>query len=132
MGVFKFTLNDYKKKTKKTQKVKGIIDFIANATLSDKHNRLLPGKKHQIIYLPDGTYNPARYSGPGTNLKTRISRNDQPLSYVDKVAEAHDIRYGVENDVRAADNRMVQLLQKAKAQKLDSNFNLNQGLLNRG
>ena len=33
----------YGKKTKKTQKGKGIIDFIANVTLSDKHNRLLPG-----------------------------------------------------------------------------------------
>ena len=93
---------------------------------------MLPGEKHQIIYLPDGTYNPARYSGPGTNLKVRISRNDQPLSYVDKVAEAHDLRYAlasVDGDVRAADNKMVQLLQKAKAQKLDSNFNINQGLM---
>ena len=38
-----------KKKTKTTQKGKGIIDGIANALLSDKH---------KIIYLPDGTYNP--------------------------------------------------------------------------
>ena len=121
-----------KKKNKKTQKGKGIIDGIANAILSDKHNRLLPGEKHQIIYLPDGTYNPARYSGPGTNLKVRISRNDQPLSYVDKVAEAHDLRYAlasVDNDVRIADNKMVQLLQKGKLQQLDSNFNINQGLM---
>ena len=103
-----------KKKTKKTQKGKGIIEGIANAILSDKHNRLLPGEKHQIIYLPDGTYNPARCSGPGTNLKVRIGRNDlrYPLAIVD-------------GDVRAAENRMVQLLQKAKAQKLDSNFNIN-------
>ena len=72
-----------------------LIPGIANAILSDKHNRLLPGEKHQIIYLPDETYNPARYSGPGTNLKVRISRNDQPLSYVDKVAEAHDLRYAL-------------------------------------
>ena len=34
-----------------------------------------------------------------------------------------------DNDVRIADNRMVQLFQKAKAQKLDSNFNINQGLM---
>ena len=44
-----------KKKTKKTQKGKGIIDGIANAILSDKHNRLLPGEKHQIKYLNDRT-----------------------------------------------------------------------------
>ena len=119
-----------KKKTKKTQKGKGIIDRLGNAILSDKHNRLLPGEKHQkktyqmelIIQLDTQDH----------NLKVRISRNDQPLSYVDKVAKAHDIRYAlasIEGDVRAADNRMVQLLEKAKAQKLDSNFNINQGLM---
>ena len=52
--------------------------------LYNKHNRLLPGERHQVIYLPDGTYNPAKYSGPGTNLKVRISRNDQLLSFVVK------------------------------------------------
>ena len=55
--------------------------------LSNKHNRALPGERHQIIYLSDGTYSPAVYSGPGTNLRVRIGRNDQPLSYVDKVAQ---------------------------------------------
>jgi len=121
-----------KKKNKKTQKGKGFFDSMANAVLSDKHNRLLPGEKHQIIYLPDGTYSPAVYSGPGTQLKVRISRNDQPLSYVDKVAEAHDLRYAlasVDGDVRTADNKMVQSLQRGKVQKLDSNFNINQGLM---
>ena len=117
---------------KRKQKGKGIIDGIANAVLSNKHNRLLPGERHQVIYLPDNTYNPARYSGPGTNLKVRIGRNDQPLSFVDKVAEGHDLRYAlatVDNDVRVADNKMVQLLQKGQAPKLNSNVNINQAML---
>ena len=74
--------------------------------------RLMPGEKHQIIYLPDGTYNPARFSGPGTQLDTRIRRGDKPLSYVDTVAQGHDLRYALaqtEADVRTADNKMVQL-----------------------
>ena len=85
-----------------------------------------------MIYLSDGTYNPAVYSGPGTNLSTRIKRGDQPLSYVDKTAEAHDLRYALANnnqDIRTADLRMVQSLKKARASKLDSNFNLNQAEL---
>ena len=111
---------------------KGFIDSISNKVLSNKHNIALPNEKHQIIYLPDGTYNPARYSGPGTNLKVRIGRNDQPLSYVDKVAEGHDLRYALAStdaDIRTADNKMIQLLTKAQQQKLDSNFNINQGML---
>ena len=58
---------------KRKQKGKGIIDGIANSVLSNKHNRLLPGERHKVIYLPDGTYNPAKYSGPGTNLKVKRS-----------------------------------------------------------
>ncbi len=78
------------KKIKK-QKGRGIIDATANMVLINKHNRLLPGHKHQIIYLPDGTYNSVRYSGPGTQLETRLRRGDKPLSYVDTVAQAHDL-----------------------------------------
>ncbi len=78
--------------------------------LSNKHNRLIPGEKHQIIYLPDGTYSPAVFSGPGTQLETRLRKSDKPLSYVDKVAETHDLRYGLAQtaaDVSTADNKMV-------------------------
>ena len=111
---------------------KGFIDSIAKKLFPNKHNIALPGEKHQIIYLSDGTYNPARFSGPGTNLSTRIKRGDQPLSNVDKTAEAHDLKYALANnnqDKRAADIRMVQSLNKARANKLDSNFNINQAEL---
>ena len=118
---------------KRKQKGKGFYDALSNKILSDKHNRALPGEKHQIIYLAsDNTYNPAVYSGAGTNLSTRIARNDQPLSYVDKIAQGHDLRYALSNtdaDVRTADNQMIQLLNKARMNKLDSNFNINQANL---
>ena len=75
-------------KKAKARKGKGILDATANMVLSNKHNRLMPGEKHQIIYLPnDNTYNPAVYSGAGTQLELRIKRGDKPLSYVDKVAQ---------------------------------------------
>ncbi len=34
-----------------------------------------------------------------------------------------------DEDIRTADNKMIQLLTKAQAKKLDSNFNINQGML---
>ena len=116
-------------KKAKARKGKGILDATANMVLSNKHNRLMPGEKHQIIYLPDGTYNPARYSGPNTQLETRLRRGDKPLSYVDKVAQGHDLRYALaqsEADVRTADNKMVQLIAQGRRSGKDSNFNLNQ------
>ena len=116
-------------KKAKARKGKGILDATANMVLSNKHNRLMPGERHQIIYLPDGTYNPARFSGPGTQLETRIKRGDKPLSYVDKVAQTHDLRYALaqtEADVRTADNKMVQLIAQGRRSGKDSNFNLNQ------
>ena len=64
------------------------------------------------------------YSGPGTNLETRIRRGDKPLSYVDKTAMAR-----TNQDVRDADNRMVQQLNKATTMNLDSQFNIKQASL---
>ena len=120
------------KKAKKSQKGKGIIDGLQNMVLSTKLNKALPNERHQIIKLPDGSWNPAVYSGPGTNLETRIRRGDKPLSYVDKTAEAHDLRYALartDQDVRDADNRMVQQLNKATTMNLDSQFNIKQANL---
>ena len=120
------------KKTKKSQKGKGIIDGLQNMILDTSLNRALPGEKHQIIKTASGKYAPAVYSGPGTNLETRIRRGDKPLSYVDKTAEAHDLRYSLANteqDVRNADVRMVQQLKKATTMNLDSQFNIKQASL---
>jgi hypothetical protein len=116
-------------KKAKARRGKGIIDATANMLLSNKHIRALPNEKHQIIYLPDGTYNSARYSGPGTQLETRLKRGDKPRSYEDTVAEAHDLRYALaqtEADVRTADSKMVQLIVQGRRSGKDSNFSLNQ------
>ena len=43
------------KKRKSRIKGKGFIDSISNKVLSNKNYIALPGEKHQIIYLPDGT-----------------------------------------------------------------------------
>lgn len=105
---------------------------VANFILSNKHNTALPGEKHQVIYLPDGTYNAAVYSGPGTNLEVRLTRGDQPLSSVDKEAQAHDIRYllaNTEDDVKKADETMINKLNDVRARGLDSSFNINQAEL---
>ena len=53
---------------------------------------------------------------------------------MDKVAEAHDLRYlaSVDNDVGTAYNRMIESLQKAQAQKLDSYFYINQAMVVKG
>jgi hypothetical protein len=105
---------------------------VANFILSNKHNTALPGEKHQVIFLPDGTYNPAVFSGPGTNLEVRLKRGDEPLSAVDKMAQAHDIRYllaNTEDDVVKADETMIEKLNDVRSKGLDSNFNINQAEL---
>lgn len=115
------------------QRGAGVIDKLSNLILDTSQNQLFPGEKHQIIYNDKTkTYMGAVYSGPGTHLTERLKRGDKPLSYVDSVAELHDINYGLaktNDDIRNADNRMVASLTKAKNQKLDSDFNINQAML---
>jgi len=111
------------------------MDKVSNFLLSNKHNLALPGERHQVIYLPDKTYNPARFSGPGTRLDIRIPRNEPGLSYIDNVAKRHDLEYLFsqnENDVKLADEHMIQKLNQAREQKLDYPININQAELIRG
>ena len=111
------------------------MDKISNFILSNKHNQALPGEKHQVIYMNDNTYNPARFSGPGTRLDIRVPRNEQGLSYVDNVAKRHDLEYlfaKTEDDVKRADEHMIMKLDEARAKKLDYPININQAELIRG
>lgn len=106
---------------------------VANFILSDKHNRLYPNEKHGIIYLPDGTYNPAEFMGAGSRLGERVSLGQKGLSEVDVISRAHDERYVLqannEADVQRADQKMIDSIANAREKKLDYPFNLNQAEL---
>ena len=106
---------------------------VANFILSSKHNQLYAGEKHGIIYLPDGTYNPAEFMGAGTRLGERVSLGQKGLSEVDIISRAHDERYVLrannEADVQQADQKMIDSISNARAKNLDYQFNLNQAEL---
>ncbi len=60
----------------------------------------------------------------GKKFKVRIVRYDQPISFVNEIAQEHDLRYSlasVDTDVRKKE-KMIQLLAKSR-------FNINQGML---
>ena len=85
-----------------------------------------PGERHQQIFIGDKAVT-ANFSGPGTKLLRRIKQGDQPLSYTDTVAKAHDIRYSLaENskDVRTADKIMLRALNLGVRKNLDDKRNL--------
>jgi len=106
-----------------------------------KNNRVgtnkLKGYGENHAYLYTGATNSnilelekASFMGPGTNLTKRLKQNSKPKSYSDKVSQAHDIRYGLSsnrNDIRKADNKFLQSLEKAKNENLDYKFNIYQG-----
>ena len=64
--------------------------------------------------------------GPGTRVHENIRNGVQPKSMVDKVAQAHDLRYGFArntDDIRAADLKMVGKVKQIKKDRSDSRFN---------
>jgi hypothetical protein len=84
---------------------------------------------HQILYTGKGLLGieQSNFSGPGTNLTKRLKRGDKGKTYIDKIANLHDINYGLaENydDIRSADERMLRSLEKAKKEKLDYKVNI--------
>jgi hypothetical protein len=104
----------------------GFIDSIANRVLDTSKNSLFPGEKHAPLWV-DGKYMPGRYDGPGTNLEFRVRRGDVGLTRTDAESEAHDLRYSLARnvgDVRAADLKMLSVLQKSLTDKSDAKFNI--------
>ena len=93
------------------------------------------GENHAFLYTGTNKSNilgleRANFMGPGTNLTKRLKQNSKPKTYSDTASEAHDIRYGLSSnikDIRTADNKFLQSLEKAKNEKLDYKFNIYQG-----
>jgi len=89
------------------------------------------GEKHAIQILPNGKLGRANYMGPGTQVVKRIKRGDPPRTLSDKVAQAHDIRYGLaksQRDVSSADAKMIKKLKDMIAKKQGNKVNINVGL----
>jgi len=111
-------------KKSKSNKGCGIYDKTVNFLTGSK---LKDGEKHAIIYDPiKKKYTAANYIGPGTDLLTRLKRDDKPIVKADKVAQAHDIRYTLSKDVngiKLADEKMVNKLKSLRKNKEDSAFN---------
>ena len=100
---------------------------------SDSNARpLFVGEQHALLKLPNGKMARANFMGPGTHIVERLRRGDPPRTLSDKTAKAHDIRYLLSknpDDVRKADNKMIDSLNRLQRMKLDSDFNINQGRL---
>lgn len=59
----------------------------------------------------------ANYAGPGTHVLKRIQLGHKPISLLDRISQAHDVRYALANtvdDVREADKIFMERLAKEK------------------
>lgn len=113
------------KKTKLNKKIGcGIYDKSVNYLLKPEI-KLKDGEKHAIMYN-NGKFIPANYSGPGTDIITRLKKNIKPINDIDKTAQAHDIRYSLSkntNDIKNADNKMVNKIKDLRKNNKENLFN---------
>jgi len=59
----------------------------------------------------------ANYAGPGTHVLKRIKLGHKPISLLDRISQAHDVRYALSNtveDVRQADKIFMERLEKER------------------
>ena len=90
------------------------------------------GEKHAILKLQNGKYGVANYMGPGTNILERLKRGDPGRTEVDRASMAHDIRYGLAQnitDIRNADKIMMTAVDRASKNKTDAPMNIAQARL---
>lgn len=69
----------------------------------------------------------SNYMGPNTEVKKRLRRGDLPFSDMDKVSQAHDIRYMLAKDGGDIEYADEQFLAKA-ASSSDSALNKKMGI----
>jgi len=107
-------------------------------SLKRPDNLLKTNELHQLILKDDGTLEPAQFSGPGTQIFTRLKEMKEKkesffdLPVTDQIALLHDVSYMLSNskkDVTDADKIMVKALQKAEVNQTDSLFNTSQAKL---
>ncbi len=80
-----------KKKKKNQQSGDGLYDWVANNLLGAN---LSKGEVHAPQYTQSG-WRFGNFIGPGTNVYNNIRNGKMPITNTDKVAKAHDLRYGL-------------------------------------
>lgn len=111
-----------KERKKRNLTGKGIYDKLVNKFTG---SNLKPGEKHVLMWH-EGKLKPASYSGPGTDILTRLKEGVKPLNKADKTAQAHDIRYSLANNIegiKEADNKMVNKLKELRKTGQENTFN---------
>ena len=83
-----------------------------------------PGETHTILKVDDG-YKVANYMGPGTQVKKRLLRGDEPVSDMDAVSLAHDLRYVLAKSPEQIHDADRRFMKRAKTSS-DSPFNTRQ------
>jgi hypothetical protein len=92
----------------------GLYENVMNKLKVDTAG-LRKGEIHAPLYV-NGKFRAGNYAGPGTNLVERLKDESQPISDVDKISKAHDIRYSLAKtpeDINRADKQMLKSLYKS-------------------
>lgn len=87
-----------------------------SSTQKKKNASGFPGEKHPYLYTATG-WKKANFMGPGTHLKERLSRGDEPVSDMDKISLAHDLRYSLASspsDILQADEKFINKARNSK------------------
>lgn len=99
----------------------GKVGTTISNVLSEKFNKNpewrpgFPGEAHLVLPTKFGLTR-ANFCGPQTNLQKRLKRGDKGVSQIDSACEIHDSLYSLaksEQDIRAADKRLIRDIDKA-------------------
>jgi hypothetical protein len=77
----------------------GIMSGGGIVSMLRKKTGLMPGERHVLLKMPDGSNQFASFMGPGTNVMARLKRGDHGKTEADEIARAHDIRYSLAKGV---------------------------------
>ena len=94
---------------KKREYVKKAAKRAKNAIREIRGDNLLPGETHGLLWVPGKGIQRSNFMGPGTDVFTRLARDDHGKTAIDEISRLHDVEYTLANNSSRTDEEQLKM-----------------------
>lgn len=107
---------------KKREYVKKTAKRAKNAIREIRGDNLLPGETHGLLWVPGKGIQRSNFMGPGTDVFTRLARDDHGKTAIDEISRLHDVEYTLANNSSRTDEEQLKMARAADQRMINSGW----------
>lgn len=112
---------------KKREHIKQSVAKVKRAIKRVKGPNLLPGENHGLLWTPENGFERSNFMGPGTDIFTRLARNDKGKTPVDEISKLHDVEYTLASGAARDEKEQLQMARVADERMINSAWDAYRG-----